>query len=106
MAGRDCPSRGDRDWTRRRGLDLHPRPDRWSLHDQRQVQPTAAIVLDADTTWRLCTRSITPETAAERARVDGDRRLAAAALQIVSIIWSPPDHNRSFLGGAGERRGK
>ncbi|GAA0948353.1 maleylpyruvate isomerase family mycothiol-dependent enzyme [Virgisporangium aurantiacum] len=52
--------------------------------------PTAALDLDTDTTWRLCTRGITPEQAAARARVDGDRRLATAALQIVSIIWSPP----------------
>jgi hypothetical protein len=37
---------------------------------------------DPDTAWRLCTRGITPG----RARIDGDRQLAAAALQIVSII--------------------
>jgi ABC-type dipeptide/oligopeptide/nickel transport system ATPase subunit len=44
----------------------------------------------SDTTWRLCTRGITPERAAGRARIDGDPHLAAAALHIVSIIWRDP----------------
>jgi uncharacterized protein (TIGR03083 family) len=65
-------------------------PGRWRLDRERHPEPAARLVLDADTTWRLCTRGLTPEQAATRARVDGDRRLATAALQIVSIIWSPP----------------
>jgi uncharacterized protein (TIGR03083 family) len=67
-------------------------PDRWRLH-RRPQRPTTTLELDTDTTWRLCTRGITPHQAAERARVDGDPHLAAAALQIVSIIWSPPRGN-------------
>jgi hypothetical protein len=43
------------------------------------------VELDIDTTWRLCARSITPEQAAERARIEGDGFLAGAALQIVAI---------------------
>jgi len=39
----------------------------------------------------LCTRGVTPEQAAENARIDGDEHLATAALQIVSIIWAPPN---------------
>ena len=70
-------------------------PSRWRLHRQPHPQPAARLELDADTTWRLCTRGITPERAAGHARIDGDRRLAAAALQIVSIIWSPPDSQAS-----------
>src|SRR5690606_35560729 len=66
-------------------------PDRWRLRRQRHPSSAARLELDADTTWRLCTRGVTPEQAAERARISGDRRLAAAALQIVSIIWSPPE---------------
>lgn len=66
-------------------------PDRWRLRRQRHPSPAARLEPDADTTWRLCTRGVTPEQAAERARISGDRRLAAAALQIVSIIWSPPE---------------
>jgi hypothetical protein len=64
---------------------------RWSLHRETRRDPAALIELDTDTAWRLSTRGITPRQAASRARVHGDPHLAAAALQIVSIIWSPPN---------------
>jgi uncharacterized protein (TIGR03083 family) len=63
--------------------------DRWSLHHRRHPKPNARVELDTDTAWRLCTRGITPQQAAKRTRIDGDHQLATAALQIVSIIWSP-----------------
>ena len=66
-------------------------PDRWSLNRPPHPQPAARVELDTDTAWRLCTRGITPRQAAGRARTDGDHHLATAALQIVSIIWSPPN---------------
>jgi uncharacterized protein (TIGR03083 family) len=66
-------------------------PDRWSLHRQPHPEPAARVELDTDTAWRLCTRSIAPQQAAGHTRIDGDHRLATAALQIVSIIWSPPN---------------
>lgn len=80
---------GGGDWTCTRG------PGRWRLGHQPHPQPTARLELDADTTWRLCTRGIAPEQAAEHARIDGDRHLATAALKIVSIIWSPPPSEAS-----------
>ena len=45
---------------------------------------------DPDTAWRLCTRGISPEQATGQAHIEGDNRLAAAALRIVSIIWTEP----------------
>jgi uncharacterized protein (TIGR03083 family) len=72
-------TRGQERWVLRRQAGPHPDPD----------DPDARLTLDADTTWRLCTRGITPDQAARRARVEGDQRLAAACLDIVSIIWSP-----------------
>jgi uncharacterized protein (TIGR03083 family) len=80
---------GGGEWTCTRG------PDRWRMHHQPHPQPTAKLELDADTTWRLCTRGITPGQAAEHARIDGDQRLATVALQIVSIIWTPPNPRHS-----------
>jgi uncharacterized protein (TIGR03083 family) len=74
---------GGGDWTCTRGTD------HWRLHHQPHPHPTARLDLDSDTTWRLCTRGITPEQASRRARIEGDQHLAMAALQIVSIIWSP-----------------
>ena len=96
---------GGGDWTCARGRG------HWRLHRRPHPQPTARLELDADTTWRLCTRGITPEQAAGRARIDGDQHLATAALQIVSIIWSPASSRHSERsagpvvgrGGAGAR---
>ena len=76
---------GAGDWACTRG------PDRWSLHRQPHPKPAARVELDTDTAWRLCTRGITPQHAAGQARIHGDQELATAALQIVSIIWSPPN---------------
>jgi hypothetical protein len=65
-------------------------PDRWVLQRRSHPRPAARLRLDPDIAWRLCTRGVTPETTAGHAHVDGDQRLASAALQIVSIIWTPP----------------
>jgi uncharacterized protein (TIGR03083 family) len=59
---------------------------RWELTRQACTHPDARVELDADTTWRLCTRGITPAQATSKARTHGDHRLTTAALHIVSII--------------------
>lgn len=60
---------------------------RWALRDRdHSDEPDAGIELDTDTTWRLCVRAITPGQAVARARIQGDERLATAALNIISII--------------------
>jgi uncharacterized protein (TIGR03083 family) len=74
---------GGGDWTCMR------RQGRWRLQRQPHRAPAARVQLDADTAWRLCTRGLTPAQETGNASVDGSRQLAAAALQIVSMIWSP-----------------
>jgi hypothetical protein len=59
---------------------------RWKLDRRARPRPDARVELEADTTWRLCTRGLTPAQAASKAHTEGDERLAMAALQIVSII--------------------
>jgi uncharacterized protein (TIGR03083 family) len=59
---------------------------RWKLDRRARPRPDARVELDADTTWRLCTRGLTPAQAASKAHTEGDERLTMAALQIVSII--------------------
>ncbi len=60
----------------------------WALSPATE-RPAARVELDPDTAWRLCTRGITPDEAAVRARVSGDERLTSTILTIVSIIWDP-----------------
>jgi uncharacterized protein (TIGR03083 family) len=57
----------------------------WSLRRGPAVAATAAITLDADTAWRLCTRGISPDQARTRAGLTGHPQLCEAALQLVSI---------------------
>ncbi|MFC6886402.1 MULTISPECIES: maleylpyruvate isomerase family mycothiol-dependent enzyme [Actinomadura] len=59
--------------------------ERWALRDDAGA-PDARVELDADSAWRLCTRGITPDEAAGRARTGGHPALVSAALSIVSII--------------------
>ena len=58
----------------------------WHLID-RAPSPNL-VVLDAEDTWRLCVRMITPEAAQRRADVRGDQDLANVALTMVAIIRS------------------
>lgn len=60
---------------------------RWSLAVPDVVRPAAVVRLDTETAWRLCTRGVEPDAALARARVEGDRELAEAACQIVSIVY-------------------
>ncbi|MFD3943237.1 hypothetical protein [Streptomyces sp. NPDC058579] len=62
--------------------------DGWSLAAQPDAGHVDAVVgLDTETAWRLCTRGIQPGAALVRARIDGDRQLAEAVCQIVSIVY-------------------
>jgi uncharacterized protein (TIGR03083 family) len=47
---------------------------------------TATVTIDAGLLWRLCTRGTEPAGALRHAEIDGDTRLAEAALRLVSII--------------------
>ncbi|MEU6825404.1 maleylpyruvate isomerase family mycothiol-dependent enzyme [Streptomyces atriruber] len=61
--------------------------DRWTLAEPDAERPAARVCLDTETAWHLCTRGIQPDDAMTRARIDGDRELAEAACQIVSIVY-------------------
>ncbi|QUH01786.1 maleylpyruvate isomerase family mycothiol-dependent enzyme [Saccharopolyspora erythraea] len=58
----------------------------WSLAPEPVDDPAAVVHLDAETAWLLCTRGIEPDVAIQRSRLEGDRELAEAACQILSII--------------------
>ncbi|WP_409055005.1 maleylpyruvate isomerase family mycothiol-dependent enzyme [Streptomyces sp. SYP-A7185] len=60
--------------------------DRWSLAERPSGRPTATMLLDTESVWRLSTRNFDPADALSRAQVRGDRRLAEAACHIVSIV--------------------
>jgi uncharacterized protein (TIGR03083 family) len=55
---------------------------RWSW----PASADATVTVDADVLWRLCVRMATPAEARLAAAVTGDAAVAAAALELVSII--------------------
>ncbi|MFB6986162.1 maleylpyruvate isomerase family mycothiol-dependent enzyme [Streptomyces sp. NPDC056304] len=61
--------------------------DGWTLAEPGHGRTVAVVRFDAETAWRLCTRGIQPDTALARVHIDGDRQLAEAACQIVSIVY-------------------
>jgi uncharacterized protein (TIGR03083 family) len=58
----------------------------WRLETSAPADVLAAVTLDQDTAWRLLTRGFSPEVAVERATIDGDPRVGAVVLQMVSMI--------------------
>ncbi|HEY3483195.1 MAG TPA: hypothetical protein VGL02_30340 [Streptomyces sp.] len=60
--------------------------DRWSLAVAPVGRAAAVVVLGAETAWRLCTRGVEPTSALAHAHVEGQRPLAEANCQIVSVV--------------------
>jgi hypothetical protein len=60
--------------------------DAWQLTEESIVSPDATAILDQETAWRLFTRGLRKDAAAQRARFEGETALARAVLDMVSII--------------------
>ena len=58
----------------------------WQLLTDVDSTPAATLTIDADTAWRLFTKSITREEAQTRCTLEGDAALAEKGLDTVSII--------------------
>jgi uncharacterized protein (TIGR03083 family) len=58
----------------------------WQLFYGRPPQPAARVTLDQDIAWRLFTKGISPDQARRRAQIEGDERLGASILHMVSIM--------------------
>ncbi|GAA3505570.1 hypothetical protein GCM10019016_126830 [Streptomyces prasinosporus] len=60
--------------------------DGWSLAEAPSGPPAASVRLDPETARRLRTRGIDPCTVLARVRIGGERQIAEAACQVVSIV--------------------
>ena len=58
----------------------------WDLRDHAPATVLARVTMDQDAAWRLVTRGYSPEVAIEHATIEGDTRVAATVLEMVSII--------------------
>lgn len=59
---------------------------RWSLYRSADAPVTSQVILDAETAWRLFTKGMDVETAAQVAQIEGDRELGRVVLNTVSIL--------------------
>jgi hypothetical protein len=60
--------------------------DRWHHGQDESVAVDATLTLDQELAWRLFTSGISSIRARPHVVVDGDQRLATAALEMVAII--------------------
>ncbi|HRO43395.1 MAG TPA: maleylpyruvate isomerase N-terminal domain-containing protein [Flavipsychrobacter sp.] len=58
----------------------------WVLRHTTRVAPLAVVELDADTTWKLFSKIISPEEALEKVKITGAEELGKVALGIVAVV--------------------
>ena len=58
----------------------------WALRKTTTMPPTAVIAIPPETAWKLFSKGITPEEAGNHIQISGDKKLAAVALQMVSVM--------------------
>lgn len=59
---------------------------RWSLYRSAATPVTSQVTLDAETAWRLFTKGIAADTAAQFIQIEGDAELGRVVLNMVSIL--------------------
>lgn len=58
----------------------------WRLYANTEIAPAATVTMPGDVAWRLFTKGISPEEAAQHTTITGDVALGQVALQTVSIL--------------------
>src|SRR5579859_4327918 len=60
--------------------------NRWTLHKDIELHPTALVTMDQETCWRLFTKGISKDQARANTTIEGDQKLGEKILETVSII--------------------
>lgn len=60
--------------------------DRWELYAHSDLPPTATVILNPDTAWRLFTKGISGDDAKKQAVIEGDTMLADHLFNTIAII--------------------
>jgi hypothetical protein len=58
----------------------------WSLFAGVDNNPTSRVSLDQDAAWKLFSKSLSPEAARQRVRIEGDRRLGEPMLGALAVM--------------------
>jgi uncharacterized protein (TIGR03083 family) len=60
--------------------------EKWNLYIGSPDEPSAEVIIDQETAWRLFTRGMSKHLAGEQVKIKGDQLLGARVLDMVSII--------------------
>jgi uncharacterized protein (TIGR03083 family) len=60
--------------------------DHWLLKEQAVIDPATEVILNADTAWKLFSKSWRPEQIADKVIIKGNRQLGEIALTMVSVM--------------------
>jgi hypothetical protein len=60
--------------------------NRWSLHKDVELHPTALVTMDQETCWRLFTKGMNKDQARANTTIEGDQKLGEKILETLSII--------------------
>lgn len=59
---------------------------RWQLINEKEKEVAAAVVLDADTSWKLFSKSLRPHQVGDKIMIEGNQQLGAVALNMISVM--------------------
>ncbi|MCW3122189.1 MAG: hypothetical protein JWQ38_1681 [Flavipsychrobacter sp.] len=60
--------------------------DKWVLSNQPVEQPTTAIIIEPEISWKLFSKSIRPEEIRNMITINGDQQLGEVALSMISVM--------------------
>lgn len=60
--------------------------EKWNLYVGAPDEPSAEVIIDQETAWRLFTRGMDKNLARQQVKIQGDQLLGATVLDMVSII--------------------
>jgi uncharacterized protein (TIGR03083 family) len=61
-------------------------PREWNLFAGEDSNPTSRVSLDQDAAWRLFSKSLSPEAARQRVRIEGNERLGEPMLGALAVM--------------------
>ena len=60
--------------------------DKWQLNKRMVAAPTAELIIDPDTAWKLFSKGLNPDQVKDKVTIVGDAALAEVALTMVSVM--------------------
>jgi hypothetical protein len=60
--------------------------DKWQLNKRMVAAPTAELIVDPDTAWKLFSKGLNPDQVRDKVTIVGDVALAEVALTMVSVM--------------------